>query len=73
MMTADGSIILLEFTLEDEEPKVKISRPQINQVSILTRKVTVYNPKFSKFHPNNSFSQVSLKHHNYCDNFTSEI
>ena len=34
MMTADGSIILLEFTLEGTEPKVKISRPQINQVSI---------------------------------------
>ena len=33
MMTADGSIILLEFTLEGVEPKVKISRPQINQVS----------------------------------------
>ncbi|XP_066019502.1 cleavage and polyadenylation specificity factor subunit 1-like [Pocillopora verrucosa] len=31
MMTADGSIILLEFTLEGTEPKVKISRPQINQ------------------------------------------
>ena len=35
MMTADGSIILLEFTLEGIEPKVKISRPQINQVSFL--------------------------------------
>lgn len=35
MMTADGSIILLEFTLEGTEPKVKISRPQINQVSFL--------------------------------------
>lgn len=33
MMTADGSIILLEFTLEGTDPKVKISRPQINQVS----------------------------------------
>ncbi|KAJ7381472.1 Cleavage and polyadenylation specificity factor subunit 1 [Desmophyllum pertusum] len=31
MMTADGSLILLEFTLEGAEPKVKISRPQINQ------------------------------------------
>lgn len=31
MMTADGSIILLEFTLEGTEPKVKISRPQISQ------------------------------------------
>lgn len=35
MMTADGSIILLEFTLEGTEPKVKISRPQINQVRFL--------------------------------------
>ena len=34
MMTADGSIILLEFTLEGTDPKVKISRPQINQVSV---------------------------------------
>lgn len=33
MMTTDGSLILLEFTLEGSEPKVKISRPPINQVS----------------------------------------
>lgn len=31
MMTTDGSLILLEFTLEGSEPKVKISRPPINQ------------------------------------------
>lgn len=41
MMTADGSIILLEFTLEGTEPKVKISRPQINQVSIQNKKANI--------------------------------
>lgn len=41
MMTADGSIILLEFTLEGTEPKVKISRPQINQVSIQNKKADI--------------------------------
>ena len=35
MMTADGSLILLEFTLDGTEPKVKISRPQINQVCLM--------------------------------------
>ena len=32
MMTTDGSLLLLEFSIEGSEPKVKISRPQINQV-----------------------------------------
>ncbi|XP_044171683.1 cleavage and polyadenylation specificity factor subunit 1-like [Acropora muricata] len=31
MMTTDGSLLLLEFTMEDSEPKVKISRPQLSQ------------------------------------------
>lgn len=34
MMTTDGSLLLLEFTMEDSEPKVKISRPQLSQVSL---------------------------------------
>ena len=34
MMTSDGSLLLLEFTMEGSEPKVKISRPQISQVSL---------------------------------------
>lgn len=32
MMTADGSVILLEFSKDNSGPKLTVSRPQINQV-----------------------------------------
>lgn len=66
MMTADGSIILLEFTLEGTEPKVKISRPQINQVNIQNKKANIFftnlNPVSSRFLSWKDYHNVKLQH-----------
>ena len=35
MMTADGSVILLEFTKDNAGPKLTVSRPDISQVATI--------------------------------------